>query len=487
MSLSELDFSQGTLILRGWVDKAVKAVFGSDIWRWDHRINAWRCQAFHYINVRDALDLRSVGETIDRVVQFAPVVLGQVSLPPLRPEQQAAVDAWFATRDQRQASPVNPSECADRCDTDSHVGVIVMPTGTGKTEVAMSIMEKLRCTALIVAPIRDLMYQWQRRILRSLGYDAGIIGDSLYNVKPISVTTYDSACIHMPTLGNQFQLIIFDECHHLPSSMRRDAARMSVAWHRIGLTATPERTDGRHLDLDQLIGPVVYRLHIEEVRGKSLAEYQIFRIAVHLSPREQGLYDKLAKQVSSYVYECRKEDAAFTWSKLCADSANDPAARQAMSAYRQKQFIEDHAEEKNRVLEDLFRLHAGQPIIVFAGSNSMARAVSRRFLIPCLLSHCGKKERLDYLEGLRDGLYPAIIANRVLDEGVDLPDVKIAIVIGGMASTKQAKQRLGRILRRSGTQEATLYEVVCKDTNETLRSRKRRASDAYARTRHRRM
>jgi len=477
MSSSELDFSQGTLILRGWVEKAITAVFGRNVWQWDDRIDAWRCHAFHYTRVRDALDRRSVGDTIDRVAQFRPVMLGQVSLPVLRLEQQAAIDAWFASTDQDQVS------LAIAC----HGGVIVMPTGTGKTEVALSIIDRLRCTVLIVAPIRDLMYQWQRRILRGLGNDAGIIGDSIFNVKPISVTTYDSACIHMPTLGNHFQLIVFDECHHLPSPMRQDAARMSIARYRLGLTATPERTDGRHRDLNRLIGPVVYRLDIDQVRGKSLAEYQIVRIAVCLNPREQTLYDQLAKQISSYVYECRKEDAAFTWSQLCADSANDPAARQAMSAYRQKQSIEDHAEEKNRVLEDLFRLHAGQPIIVFAGSNSMARAVSRRFLVPCLLSHCGKKERLDYLEGLRDGIYPVVVANRVLDEGVDLPNVKIAIVIGGMASTKQAKQRLGRILRRSGNQEATLYEVVCKDTNETLRSRKRRASDAYSRTRHRRI
>jgi len=236
-----------------------------------------------------------------------------------------------------------------------------------------------------------------------------------------------------------------------------------------------------------LIGPIVYRLEIDEVRGKSLAEYDIVRIPIHLSDREQHLYDRLAKQVSSYVYERRRDDPTVTWSKLCAESSHDLAAREVMSAFRQKQSIEDHADEKNRVLEDLFRLHAGQPIIVFAGSNSMAREVSRRFLIPCLLSHCGKRERLDYLEGLRDGIYPVIVANRVLDEGVDLPEVKIAIVIGGMASTKQAKQRLGRILRRQGNQKATLYEVVCQDTNETLRSRKRRASDAYSRTRHRRL
>ena len=78
------------------------------------------------------------------------------------------------------------------------------------------------------------MYQWHRRILLTLGYDAGVIGDNTFNVRPISVTTYDSAAIHAATLGDQFKLIVFDECHHLPGNFRRDAAttldRAVEAW-----------------------------------------------------------------------------------------------------------------------------------------------------------------------------------------------------------------------------------------------------------------
>jgi len=75
----------------------------------------------------------------------------------------------------------------------------------------------------------------------------------------------------------------------------------------------------------------------------------------------------------------------------------------------------------------------------------------------------------------------------VLDEGVDIPAAKIAVVVGGSASTRQAKQRLGRILRKSGGKTGILYEIVCEDTTEVQRSRKRRSSDAYKGTRHRRI
>jgi superfamily II DNA or RNA helicase len=393
----------------------------------------------------------------DRVARWRPVRWPQLSLSQLWAEQEEARAAWAAVRQ----------------------GVVVMPTGTGKTEVALGIMAETAVSTLVVAPVRDLMYQWHRRILQRLGYDAGIVGDSVFRVRPLSVTTYDSASIHMGRLGDRFQLIVYDECHHLPGSIFRDAARMSAAPMRLGLTATPERSDGREADLDWLIGPIVYQMPISAARGKSLADYEVVRIPVHLSPQEQASYDRLSRIVRSILARQRKVDPGATWRDLCIRSGAAPEARRAIKAYYAKKAIEDRAEEKLRVLEDLFRLHGPEPCLIFAGSNAMARDVSRRFLIPCLLSHCRKQERLETLGGLADGTYPALVANQVLDEGVDLPEVKVAVVIGGTASSRQAKQRLGRILRKSGNARAVLYEVVAADTNEEQRSRRRRASDAY--------
>lgn len=138
-----------------------------------------------------------------------------------------------------------------------------MPTGTGKTEVALHLLAQTNRSTLIVSPVRDLMYQWHRRILQALGYDAGVIGDNTFNVRPVSVTTYDSAAIHAGKFGNQFKLIIFDECHHLPGNFRRDAATFSISPYRLGLTATPHRSDGKHADLETLIGPTLYDLKID--------------------------------------------------------------------------------------------------------------------------------------------------------------------------------------------------------------------------------
>jgi superfamily II DNA or RNA helicase len=460
---STLKFSGGTLVLEGY-GRAGPPLIGAGVeWVWDSRVRAWRCDAIFYAAVRGERDF-AAARIADAVPAWQQVVWPKRALRKLRPDQGQGVARWNQTGR----------------------GCIVMPTGTGKTEVALNLIAASSISTLVVAPVRDLMYQWHRRIAESLGYDAGIIGDHLFRLSPVSVTTYDSACIHMERLGNQFGMIVFDECHHLPGRVRADAARMCAAPLRLGLTATPERADGRHAELAKLIGPVVYEIAISEARGTTLADYDVVRIPIHLSDEEQRRYDRLSRELRSYMVERGKSDLEFTWEKLCSESARSPEARRVLRAYFAKKAIEERAGEKLRVIEDLFRLHAGDPCLVFAGSNAMARDVSLRFLIPCLLSHCGKKERLDVLQGLEARVYPALVANQVLDEGVDLPEVKVAIVIGGKASSRQAKQRLGRILRKSGNSRAVLYELVCTDTNEEQRSRTRRASDAFDRVRHRR-
>jgi len=492
-----LSFDQGTLLLTGLARQDVLESGAGCAWRWDARVGAWRCEALHYAGLSRALSRRWGARFQDTVMKPEAVSWPRVTLPKLRAYQTEAAAAW--------------EQAGGR-------GQIIMPTGTGKTEVALAIMARTRIATLIVAPVRDLMYQWHRRILSALGYDAGIVGDGLMNLKPVTVTTYDSAYIHMARIGAGFGLLVFDEEHHLPGRCRREAAILSTAARRLGLTATPEqggsvkagglgdgavrtrkshrqaaldaatrRANQRRQDLDWLIGPVVYELLFKQVKGAALADFDIVRIPVALTAEEQATYDQCSRLIRHFLSSRRKEQSGYSWRDLCKESGSEPRARQAQKAYYIKQSIENRAAEKLRVLEDIFRLHKGERILVFAGSNAMAIEVSRRFLAPTILSHTRKRERLAVLDGLAKGDFEVLVANRVLDEGVDVPEAKVAVVIGGQGSTRQAKQRLGRVLRRLGNARATLYEVVCENTKEVHRSRRRRRSDAYEGTIHRRV
>src|SRR5271166_5310727 len=129
-----LSFSGGTLVWEGSADVARSELQATASGKWDERIGGWRCDALEYAMFFQRL--RDGGIRFeDTVPQWSSIKWPRVDLPSLRLEQIAAVTAW--EQDRR--------------------GVVVMPTGTGKTEVALAIMRQTAISTLVVAPVRDLM------------------------------------------------------------------------------------------------------------------------------------------------------------------------------------------------------------------------------------------------------------------------------------------------------------------------------------------
>ena len=426
---------------------------------WDTRVGAWRTPAMNHARLlEDAAVYRlSVDDSSER---FFPSPTLRPALPPLRPDQESAIEAW---------------ENAGRR------GVVVKPTGTGKTEIALSIIARHGAPTLVVAPLRDLMYQWQRRIRQGLGFDAGVLGDGRQEVWPITVTTYDSAWIHMKDIGNRYRLIVYDEAHHLPGPAQHESALDCLAPMRLGLTATPARSDGRDRLLDELIGPVVYDEDLASARGRTVADYAIVRVPIHLTEEEQAEFDQLSRAIRHYVAARRREDGAFDWTEMARRSREDPDAREVLRLWRKKLGIVNRSAEKLRVLEDILRLHPDEPCVIFTASNRMALDVSARFLVPALTAHSGKHERNRVLDAFAAGRLRALAACEVLNEGWDAPIVKVGVVLGGDKGVREAVQRLGRLLRKSGDKAARLYEVVVQETGDVVRARRRGKTDAYRR------
>lgn len=448
---------------------------------WDSRVGAWRTEALNYLRVREEAPAYQLSLTDDAPRFFECPTLTP-SLPSLRPDQRAAVDAW------------ERAGCR---------GVVVKPTGTGKTEIALSIIARHSVSALIVVPLRDLMYQWQRRIQQGLGVEAGILGDGRREVWPITVTTYDSAYIHMKEIGNRYRLIVYDEAHHLPAPTLRESALDCLAPMRLGLTATPWRVDGLDRLLEQLIGPVVFQERISDARGRTLASYAIIRVPIYLTEEEQEEAHALSRRIRAYIARRRREasqDGAlehgrvqahgraaawgegptFDWTRdLARHARTDPEAKAVLRAYRRKLSIINRSAEKLRVVEDILRLHPDNQVVIFTASNRMALEVSARFLIPALTAHSDKRERSAILDLFAQGKIRALVACEVLNEGWDAPAVKVGVVLGGEKGTKEAVQRIGRLLRKTGDRTARLYEVVVQDSPEVSRARRRARTDAY--------
>src|SRR5205085_4223067 len=99
-----------------------------------------------------------------------------------------------------------------------------------------------------------------------------------------------------------------------------------------------------------------------------------------------------------------------------------------------------------------------------------------RFCLPTVTHKTPPADRKAILDGFRSGRFTKLATGRVLNEGVDLPDANIAIILSGSATKREFIQRLGRVLRPKQTQ-AILYEVVTEETTEERISQRRQSPD----------
>jgi superfamily II DNA or RNA helicase len=343
--------------------------------------------------------------------------------------------------------------------------------------LAQMVMQAIQRSTLIMVPTLDLMHQWYAHLLAAFpDAEIGLLGGGSKDRTPILISTYDSAAIHAETLGNRYGLLIFDECHHLPSDFNRVIAEYAIAPYRLGLTATPERTDGKHADLEHLIGAEVYRKSPEELSGIALAKHRTTQIRVKLSEQERDRYDELMQIRNSFL----REQNIFLgtlqgWQQFVRESARSKAGRRAMLAHREARAIAFGTEGKLRVLADLLAQHHPERTLIFTDDNATVYLVSQRFLIPAITHQTAVKERHEILQKFRSGEYPTLVASRVLNEGVDVPEASIAIVLSGTGSTREYIQRLGRVLRKGKDPDklALLYEVIAEDTSEEGTSKRR--------------
>ena len=424
----------------------------------DKRTNIYRAKASDYAEIILTLRKNNISHT-DLANELKPISISLATNFIPRPYQEEALTAWKLA---------------------NYRGIISLPTGSGKSFLAMLAVNFINRTTLIIVPTIDLMHQWGNQIKEHFNTEPGFLGGGLKEIRDITISTYDSAVIHMEFIGNRFAFLIFDECHHLPSPTNKLSASMSIAPYRMGLSATPEAEEDSNEILFSAIGPIVYDVSIKELQGNVLASYLTKKIYIPLTEEEEKEYSFHRKIYTDFIRFNRINfSGKNSWQKfigLCARSKN---GKSAYKSYLKQKEISRSSKNKLKAVWKLIKKHNKERIIIFTADNDTAYKIGCTFFLPVLTHKTKPLERKDFLEKFRKGTYHILVTSKVLNEGIDVPEANIGIIVSGSGSIREHVQRLGRILRPSKNKEALLYEIISKSTGEENISFRRRQHIAY--------
>lgn len=444
----KLLFDHGTLVLAETPDLSQKPIPGI---LWDPRVALYRAPAYRYAQVVESV--RALGLPLTDGVRDKPTKVAHPwHVPELRPYQQAAILAWQLS--------------AER-------GLIALPTGSGKTRVAAAVLAQTGVRALCLVPTRALLTQWLAELSRFYPGPLGCLGDGRRELEDVTVATFESAFRWMPRIGDRFDLLIVDEAHHFGSGVRDEALEMCVASRRLGLSATPP--DGTQLArLEELLGPVVYQLSVSDLAGSWLSDFDLVVLRLSLTRDERVRYEADYRMFSDVNRRFRALHPAGTWQEFVSAASQSAEGRAALAAWRRTRQLLGFTGAKAAAVGALLARHRESKVLVFTADNAAAYAIAREHLIMPITCEIKRRERERALSAFRDGSLHALVSARVLNEGIDVPDADVAIIVGGTLGEREHVQRVGRLLRPSPGKRATVYELVTLATSEARRATERR-------------
>lgn len=393
-------------------------------------------------------------------------------VPPLRDWQHDALQAWSAH---------------------ARHGVVEAVTGTGKSRVGVEAAREALdqdFSVIVVVPTVDLVDQWARTFRASQVPGVGVCGDgkrATFATHRVIIGTVQSLYLEPPTRADGKVLLIADECHRYGAGMWKQVLHPTYR-RRLGLTATFERNDDGINDLLAYFGgDPVYKIGFPQaIRSDVVAHYDVKLFGVPLTSGERRDYDA----AENVLDDCRirlimadftpEPFGAFLQEvQQAATDDEDPAiadiARRYLKAFSERIDILSRAQGKLNAMRQLAPLvDKSRGAIVFtrrvqAAEDLAAALVEEGVLAEPIHSDLTRTTRQERLTDLKVGRVKALVAPTMLDEGIDVPDIDLAVVMGGSKSRRQMIQRMGRVLRlKRDRRKATFVVVYAINTVEDL-------------------
>ena len=391
-------------------------------------------------------------------------------------------------------------ECRDIWVNNNTRGIIQVVTGAGKTIFALSCLEKLpRKTKIkIVVPTVALVKQWKATIKEYVKEND--IGQYYGNIKNRSNHRFMIYVVNSAryAISNQVLkdmedgydvFLIYDECHHYGSEENQKIFHFINSinfrkdkYHCLGLSATPECHNLENV-LIPYIGPIIYNYNFSNaLEAQQISNYYLYQISTVFTNAEEYEYNNLtgkiviAKNILLNAYpelkSANKKDFLNNVSLLC--QKDDELAMNYLSLLSKRDLLRILANNRIKCTIDLIHeIEEEKRIIIFSERIEQAKELYDSLIKDypnkvCLYhSKMDKNERKNVLDDFKNNQKTILISCKALDEGIDIPDIDIGIILSSTGVTRQRIQRLGRIIRKNNRKfYSVLYYIFIKGSND---------------------
>lgn len=336
-------------------------------------------------------------------------------------------------------------------------GIIVAPTGVGKTIVALRLIEQTFTTEkiIVIVPTISLMHQWKEEIKNKLNLEVGLLGDNFNIKKNLTIAVINTA---RDLDLSDYNILIIDEVHHSFSNENIKIFNFKFRM-RLGLTATIDKNN-----VNKNILNIIYSYSQQEaINDNNLNKYDLINLGVTFNSDYQQQYEKYTTNIKTLFKElkCNINDVykpPFNFKKMLLRK-NINSRKKLLCNYRGKilsayNIINDNLNNK---------------IIIFCEfietAEKLKKILDYKNINSCIYhSKIVKKNKEKILNDFKNNNIKILISVKALDEGINVPDANVAIIIANTKSMRQIIQRIGRVLRRIDGKKVVVYQLYIENT-----------------------
>ena len=325
-------------------------------------------------------------------------------------------------------------------------GLIVLPCGGGKTYLGIAAIAAIKVTTLVVVPTRLLVDQWADDVRNVLRHEPSVFGSGKHDIGPLTIATADALIYHDSLDLSDFGMVIYDECHRVPSRTRLQLMGRLPARYRLGLTATPEREDGQTRLIGWSFGEVLVEKSVEELVALGFLSL----------PRVDAVH-------SSFDYDFPEEPHWLDFDRL------------------NKALVKD--EQRNGLIVDVVASEPDKRWLLLSPTSKkhpelLAKSLRDRGMKAMhITSDTSRGEQRWIMQLFRDGDIQAVAATSLADEGLDVKHLSRVFLTLPEGAKGKTAQRVGRSMRPYG--DTPIIKDLVDRNVDALLSRWRKRKTVY--------